>query len=390
MRFAIPELLRRWGRRGGLRGWGRRRSLACWSAVLGILLVVPAAGAVPGDPTPPVITPVIVGTLGSNGWYTSNVTVNWKVEDPESVILSSTGCGATTLTTDTAGTKLTCTATSDGGEASVSKTFRLDKTPPSATPTPARSADANGWYNHPFSVAFSGTDATSGIASCSSSAVYSGPDSANASVSGSCRDLAGNLGSGAISFMYDSTPPAVPVVKTKAGNRRLDLRWTTSRDAKFVEVVRSPGVRNASTTILYRGSAAAYRDTQLQPGAKYQYRVTSFDEAANGAGKTIMVTGTGRLLSPVPGALVTAPPLLTWTPLKAARYYNVQLIRRGKILSTWPTRAQLQLPRTWVFRGHRYRLHRGVYRWYVWPGYGRTSAARYGGILGGSSFSFSG
>jgi len=71
------------------------------------LLVVPSAGAVPGDPTPPVVTPVIVGTLGSNGWYTSNVTVNWKVEDPESLILSSTGCGATTLTTDTAGTKLT-------------------------------------------------------------------------------------------------------------------------------------------------------------------------------------------------------------------------------------------------------------------------------------------
>jgi len=84
---------------------------------VGALLLAPwAPGApdVPGDPTPPVVTPVIVGTLGSNGWYTSNVTVNWKVEDPESLILSSTGCGATTLTTDTAGTKLTCTATSDG------------------------------------------------------------------------------------------------------------------------------------------------------------------------------------------------------------------------------------------------------------------------------------
>src|SRR6266516_1063940 len=142
MWFAIPELLRRWGRRGrrwgrrgGPRWWGLRRSLACWSAVLGILLVVPSAGAVPGDPTPPVVTPLIVGTLGSNGWDTSNVTVNWKVEDPESLILSETGCDAKTLATDTAGTKLTCTATSDGGETTGSKTFKLDKTPPSAPPT---------------------------------------------------------------------------------------------------------------------------------------------------------------------------------------------------------------------------------------------------------------
>jgi hypothetical protein len=27
-----------------------------------------------------------------------------------------------------------------------------------------------------------------------------------------------------------------------------------------------------------------------------------------------------------------------------------------------------------------------VYRWYVWPGFGRISAARYGRLLGSSTF----
>jgi hypothetical protein len=52
---------------------------------VGALLLTPNAGgvgAVPGDPTPPVVTPLLTGTLGNNGWYVSNVTRNWRVEDP--------------------------------------------------------------------------------------------------------------------------------------------------------------------------------------------------------------------------------------------------------------------------------------------------------------------
>ncbi len=46
------------------------------------------------DGTAPVITPNISGTLGSGGWYTSDVSVSWDVEDPETGISSSTGCSA--------------------------------------------------------------------------------------------------------------------------------------------------------------------------------------------------------------------------------------------------------------------------------------------------------
>jgi hypothetical protein len=91
----------------------------------------------------------------------------------------------------------------------------------------------------------------------------------------------------------------------------------------------------------------------------------------------------------MPGERVTRAPVLRWTPVKHAQYYNVQLVRGKKILSAWPATTHFQVPRSWVYHGHRYRLNRGAYRWYVWPGFGTRSANRYGGVLGGSSFAFS-
>ncbi|MDE1769010.1 MAG: Ig-like domain repeat protein [Thaumarchaeota archaeon] len=85
------------------------------------------------DTTPPVIVPTITGTLGNNGWYTSDVTVSWSVTDPESTISSSTGCTTSIINTDTAGTTLTCTATSAGGTSSNSVTIKRDSTPPVVT-----------------------------------------------------------------------------------------------------------------------------------------------------------------------------------------------------------------------------------------------------------------
>ncbi len=67
------------------------------------------------DPTPPVISPQITGTVGNNGWYRSAVTASWSVSDPDSGIASSTGCAPTNLTKDTAGVTLTCSATNGVG-----------------------------------------------------------------------------------------------------------------------------------------------------------------------------------------------------------------------------------------------------------------------------------
>jgi probable HAF family extracellular repeat protein len=91
-----------------------------------------------GDSTPPVITPKISGTPGNNGWYRSAVTVNWSVTDPESGIVSSTGCAPTNLTADTAGITLTCSAINGVGlSTSVPITIKIDKTPPVISGMPA-------------------------------------------------------------------------------------------------------------------------------------------------------------------------------------------------------------------------------------------------------------
>jgi hypothetical protein len=118
--------------------------------------------------------------------------------------------------------------------------------------------------------------------------------------------------------------------------------------------------------------------------------VIAVDEAANRAEHKLGLVATGALLSPTPGLQITmkSPPALAWARSKGATYYNIQLIYRGhKVLSAWPVRPSYQLRRTWLYKGRRYRLRPGVYRWYVWPGYGRISAARYAKRpLGSSSF----
>ena len=83
-----------------------------------------------GDPTPPQIVPHVSGTLGNAGWYTGDVTVSWDVADPQSPISAESACDAVTIDEDTKGTTLACTATSDGGTASVEVTVRRDATSP--------------------------------------------------------------------------------------------------------------------------------------------------------------------------------------------------------------------------------------------------------------------
>ncbi len=182
------------------------------------------------DQTPPVITPQIAGVLGHHDWYVGPVKVSWLISDPESDVTAQSGCDPTTLTEDTTGVTLTCTATSTGGTSSQSVTIKIDRTPPvDVKAVPEREPDQSGWYNHPLEIHFTGTDATSGIDSCTGSLTYSGPDSAAVQVSGTCTDLAGNTSAPVVfSFQYDATPPevtlkVVPPVVYLHGEARVDV-----------------------------------------------------------------------------------------------------------------------------------------------------------------------
>jgi hypothetical protein len=87
------------------------------------------------DPSPPVITKVVTGTEGNNGWYTSNVSVDWTVNDPESPnSLQTTGCNDQNITADQAEQTYSCSATSAGGSSGPqSVTIKRDATDPNVS-----------------------------------------------------------------------------------------------------------------------------------------------------------------------------------------------------------------------------------------------------------------
>lgn len=144
-----------------------------------------------GDTTAPTITPSVSGTLGTNGWYTSNVEVSWTVSDPESTVTSTSGCGPSTVSTDTTGLTFTCSASSAGGSNSQSVTIKRDATAPSISGAASPAPNGAGWNNTDVAVTFSCSDVTSGVVSCGPNQTLSS-NGADQSASGSAVDNAGN------------------------------------------------------------------------------------------------------------------------------------------------------------------------------------------------------
>ncbi len=160
------------------------------------------------DTTPPVITPNVSATLGSNGWYTSDVTVAWTIVDPESPATPGAGCASTTLTTDTASQAYSCTASSAGGEATGSVTVKRDATAPTISGSAAPAPNGNGWNNTDVTVSFECTDGGSGVGSCGPNQTLSG-EGPGQSATGTATDNAGNSASTTVSGInIDKTAPA--------------------------------------------------------------------------------------------------------------------------------------------------------------------------------------
>ncbi len=226
-------------------------------------------------------------TPDSNGWFNQPLTVSFSGTDavsgtdscspPESYTGPDSGeavIGGICL--DKAG---------NVGLASLSVSY--DATAPVVSGAePSRPPDANGWYNRELVVGFHGSDATSGIESCTK-ASYAGPDAAAASVSGTCQDHAGNT-SGSLPFplRFDSTAPTLGELRVKPGNGRAVLTWTASPDTTLVEIRR--GAKR-----VYSGTATTFTDTGLTNGVRYRYTLASYDEAANSATAAVAATPSG-------------------------------------------------------------------------------------------------
>jgi len=159
------------------------------------------------DDTPPVIAATVTGTLGSNGWYTSNVDVSWAVTDGESSVSSKTGCDDSSVTTDTDGITLTCTATSQGGTASESVTIKRDASAPTVTGTISGALGNNNWYTSDVTVSWTTSDPTSGTTSCAPTTTTT--DNNGTTYTCTATNGAGLSTTASVSAKRDATNPLV-------------------------------------------------------------------------------------------------------------------------------------------------------------------------------------
>lgn len=322
----------------------------------------------------------------STPWFTAPVQVVWQVSQP----VTQNTCVPEkiyTFSTDQM-TTLSCRVTwGDATTSSFEFPFHLEVSSPAATATPSSPPDANGWYDAPVTVGFSG-NAFSGISACTPSVTYSGPATSGTTITGTCTDNAGKTATANFPLRYDATPPAVSL-NAVAGDGSVALSWSASSGPApltAVTLTRTPGPSGPATAVIAAAASGPRTDTAVRNHVRYTYALTATDAAGNTTTQTAVVTPAARLLTPANNARVTAPPLLSWTPIPKADYYNVQLFHGSKVLSTWPKTARLQLHRSWRFDGHRHRLAKGRYWWYVWPGYGRPSKAHYGKLIGSGTF----
>jgi hypothetical protein len=321
------------------------------------------------------------------GWYTHDVTFQFDGQDDESGV--DEPCDSITYSGPDSGTAPVTGGCQDkaGNRSNVTETIKYDGTKPTVTGASAdRAPDHGDWYNHPVTFSFHGSDATSGNAGCST-VTYSGPDDGTAQVTGRCTDAAGNSASKAISFKYDSSPPAKSKLYAVPANKSVSLSWAPPIDGDSFVVRRTPAVGPQVATVVYRGTKHDYLDTGLKNGAKYNYTVSTLDPAGNSTDAAISSVPDGSTLRPFIDSEVTSPPTLTWKKVRRATYYNVQLFKgRKKVLSIWPNTAKLQLKSSWKYNRHKYKLSSGLYRWYVWPGIGSMSRHKYGALVGSSTF----
>lgn len=340
------------------------------------------------DKTPPLVVNASASRPpDANGWYRAPVGVTFRGDDVTSGVRT---CTATTYAgPESAAARATGICIDVAGNRSAVAAFplRYDTTGPDITRGKAgRKPDYRGWYNHPVMWRFRGRDALSGHTECPP-VVYAGPDGSGAGVVGACRDKAGNVSTRRFPLRYDSTAPARPAVAPVPRDRRVRLKIRVAPDVRRIAVVRRPGLGGAKDSTLFRGRPRSFTDRRVRNGRRYHYTVVARDQAGNRSRTTVSAVPRVKLLAPPDGAALALPPLLQWTPVRHADYYNVQLRRDGhKVLSRWPARPRLQLRERWRFAGRIRHLVPGTYRWDVWPGYGRRADSHYGRRIGGRTF----
>ncbi len=202
------------------------------------------------DASAPAIAPVVGGTLGSGGWYTSDVDVSWTVTDGISGIASGAGCSAATTSADNAGTTYACTATNGAG---LTSTASVSAKRDATKPVIGYAGNAGSYtVDQTVAITCAASDAMSGLAAntCANvnGAAYTFAVGTN-TFSATAADNAGNTNAASASFT---------VAVTSGSLCALVERW-----------VSNAGVANSMCVKLRHGSYGAFRnELSAQSGKK--------------------------------------------------------------------------------------------------------------------------
>jgi hypothetical protein len=298
---------------------------------------------------------------------------------------------------------------SAGGTAGAATTYTwtVDTVPPqtaiaSAPPAASTSASATfGFTSSESGSTFVCSINSSGFTPCSSPHTYTGLGDGPYTFRVEALDAAGNADPTAAAYSWkiskvgpptvDLKPPAnVTKVKVNVGYGRLQLRWRRPADRDFdhVGVYVSTSPKTPPRRLVYSGKPQSYTDRHFKNGQYYRYLVVSYDHRKNASGgRTKLVPPSALLRLPRNASLVRSVPVFRWAAVPHASYYNIQLYAHGqKLRSTWPGKARQLLTKRWHYRGRTYSLRRGLYVWYVWPGFGPRAKSRYGQLLGEGTF----
>jgi hypothetical protein len=388
------------------------------------------------DTTPPTVTPPAPVTAEATG--PGGATVSYGAASASDLVDGSVAASCTPTSGSTfplGSTTVTCTATDSHGNTGSATTTVLvhDTTPPVVKPPKSITVVAPEGTNSlgpsdpliaPFLAGATATDLVDPNPTINVSAPTSFPVGTTRTVTFTATDHSGNSASATATVTVTAAtggspppppppqpPPAPPPppppspgpppdrtpprdassFKARAGDHLVTVTWRLPGDADFDHVVLTRSTRRSpqADKVVYTGTGRRYVDRKLSNGVQFRYTLVAVDRAGNRS-DGVSATATPHtiyLVAPGDGARVTRPPTLLWVPPAKANYYNVQLFRGGtKVLSAWPSRNRFQLTRTWKYRGRRYRLVAGTYRWYVWPGLGPRRNAKYGTLLGQNTF----
>jgi hypothetical protein len=239
-----------------------------------------------------------------------------------------------------------------------------------------------------------------GYSACASPAVYSGLTLIPHVFSVRAVDTAGNIGPPAsigwtiVAAAPDTTAPGeVGGVKRSIGYGRFKLVWSRPKDPDFDHVrvliaTARKGSKAVPRKVVYSGRGTQYTTKRFKNDVYHRYRILSYDHRGNRSrGVDVVVAPSALLRLPKAGAVVHAPPRLVWAGVAKAAFYNVQIYFSGrKVLSLWPNKATVGLKKRWSYSGRTFRLKKGTYSWFVWPAFNSRQKARYGRLLGMSTF----